>query len=269
MLFGAAARLDFSPPSLALQESRITLGNSEQRTLRLDRRLRFGKPRGPRKAERSRSTASGWPTIGGKTRSGGPEANDDAMRRWHSRGKHDNRLTAMVSGFTPATSRARQEGPRWLFSPADAPLRRRLRPLRRRDPWTGSASASKGRFERRRTSSDRPPDGSGDHGDERPFDANTTIRTPLLTGRRARSGHPPKCRGDGERVLRLVRGTRACSLRPRPQVPREARRSAPHCETKVQLMKPSIRPAPFASTSRRGREGRKLVVHLRCSRGWG
>jgi F420-dependent oxidoreductase-like protein len=115
---------------------------------------------------------------------------------------------------------------------------------------------------------------SGERGDERPFEGkHYRLERPLNLPQSLTSPHPPiMIAGDGEqKTLRLVaRYANACSLRPRPEIPRKLDVLRRHCETEGRDYDEIEKTCAFAfDVGEGGEKAGELIEQLRWLSGMG
>jgi F420-dependent oxidoreductase-like protein len=115
---------------------------------------------------------------------------------------------------------------------------------------------------------------SGERGDERPFEGkHYRLERPLNLPQSLTSPHPPiMIAGDGEqKTLRLVaRYANACSLRPRPEIPKKLDVLRRHCETEARDYDEIEKTCAFAfDVGEGGEKAGELIEQLRWLSGMG
>jgi F420-dependent oxidoreductase-like protein len=115
---------------------------------------------------------------------------------------------------------------------------------------------------------------SGERGDERPFEGkHYRLERPLNLPQSLTSPHPPiMIAGDGEqKTLRLVaRYANACSLRPRPEIPRKLDVLRRHCETEGRDYDEIEKTCAFAfDVGEDGEKAGELIEQVRWLSGMG
>ena len=115
---------------------------------------------------------------------------------------------------------------------------------------------------------------SGERGDERPFEGkHYHLGRPLNLPQSLTRPHPPiMIAGDGEqKTLRLVaRYANACSLRPRPEIPKKLDVLRRHCETEGRDYDEIEKTCAFAfDVGERGEKVDELIEHLHWLSGMG